>query len=72
MICPKCKSDQLNVIDSRPTENHTRRRRQCVICGARVSTVEISAEEYKKMTQRLYQLESILSQLRDTVPKILN
>jgi len=41
MNCPKCKSDELSVIDSRDTdENAVRRRRQCEKCGYRFTTYE--------------------------------
>ncbi|MFD2207596.1 transcriptional regulator NrdR [Kiloniella antarctica] len=42
MRCPFCSSEDTQVKDSRPTEDHTaiRRRRQCASCGARFTTFE--------------------------------
>lgn len=41
MLCPKCKSDKLSVIDSRDTdEKSVRRRRECEECGYRFTTYE--------------------------------
>lgn len=39
MKCPKCNSDTA-VMDSRPHEGTTHRRRECVACPTRFSTVE--------------------------------
>lgn len=49
MICPKCKRDQLSVIDSRRSDRSIRRRRKCAACGNRLSTVEIQTEEYEEL-----------------------
>ena len=41
MNCPKCKSENLSVIDSRDTDDRTvRRRRKCDDCGFRFTTYE--------------------------------
>lgn len=42
MICPKCKSEQSHVVDSRDVENGhaVRRRRECEACGKRYTTYE--------------------------------
>lgn len=44
MKCPECGFDESKVIDSRPTENKVRRRRECIQCGARFTTYEIIEE----------------------------
>ncbi len=44
MKCPECGCEESKVIDSRPTENKVRRRRECVQCGARFTTYEIIEE----------------------------
>lgn len=52
MNCPKCKSSKLDVIDSRemPKDNTRYRRRSCLVCGYRFSTIEtIDERKYKKM-----------------------
>jgi transcriptional repressor NrdR len=39
--CPECGYDDSKVIDSRPTENKIRRRRECLSCKNRFTTYEI-------------------------------
>ncbi len=41
MKCPECGYDDSKVIDSRPSENKIRRRRECIKCGYRFTTYEI-------------------------------
>lgn len=53
MICPKCKSFQVKCIDSRPYLTPIRRRKECVTCGHRFTTIEVTVLAYKKsITQR--------------------
>lgn len=42
MRCPFCKKDQIKVLDTREVKNgwETRRRRECLDCGARFTTYE--------------------------------
>ena len=40
MKCPYCGFEDLKVIDSRPAEDKTRRRRECTRCGERFTTYE--------------------------------
>lgn len=44
MKCPECGFEESKVIDSRPTENRVRRRRECIKCGVRFTTYEIIEE----------------------------
>lgn len=44
MKCPECGCEESKVIDSRPTENKVRRRRECTKCGTRFTTYEIIEE----------------------------
>lgn len=44
MRCPECGCEESKVIDSRPTENKVRRRRECIQCGTRFTTYEIIEE----------------------------
>lgn len=44
MRCPECGDEESKVIDSRPTENKVRRRRECIRCGYRFTTYEIIEE----------------------------
>ncbi|MDR1753604.1 MAG: transcriptional regulator NrdR [Eubacterium sp.] len=41
MKCPDCGHYDSKVIDSRPTDNKIRRRRECLSCGGRFTTYEI-------------------------------
>lgn len=47
MICPKCKNNNDMVIDSRNHAHSIRRRRVCVECGYRYTTVELLAKNRK-------------------------
>ena len=40
MKCPYCGYEELKVIDSRPVDDKTKRRRECVRCGERFNTFE--------------------------------
>ena len=51
MKCPKCGQNECIVIDSRPKEDHTYRRRSCYYCQHRFSTFEISEDEYEKLKE---------------------
>jgi ribosomal protein S27AE len=47
--CPKCYEDTLEVIESRPTQNGlVRRRKECKTCGHRLTTREISDDQYQQ------------------------
>lgn len=53
MICPECKCYDSTVIDSRMTDDGMiRRRRKCLSCGVRQSTVEIPIDLYAGMQER--------------------
>ncbi|MCL2076777.1 MAG: transcriptional regulator NrdR [Oscillospiraceae bacterium] len=41
MRCPDCGYEDSRVIDSRPTDNKIRRRRECLSCKSRFTTYEI-------------------------------
>lgn len=51
MTCPKC-NESTKVIDSRTDEDSTERRRECVVCGFRFSTVEIDRDLYERMVRQ--------------------
>lgn len=46
MRCPKCKSVNVYVVDSRPKDGTTWRRRECSGCNHRFNTMEIDEELY--------------------------
>ena len=41
MRCPFCNYEDTKVIDSRPSDEKKRRRRECVKCGKRLTTYEV-------------------------------
>ena len=49
MNCPKCGNDT-HVVDSRPNDESVARRRECVACKYRFSTIEIETELLEKLT----------------------
>ena len=49
MQCPKCKNDDTSVVDSRPTGETNRRRRQCVACGYRFTTREVMDDDLQEL-----------------------
>ena len=70
MICPKCGANDDKVLDSRPTDDGfaVRRRRVCLVCGARFSTIE-KIEGLKPMvvkkdgTKQLFDADKIMRSL---------
>ena len=49
MRCPKCKSEQVFVVDTRPKDETTWRRRACTSCGYRFNTMELEESEYQDL-----------------------
>lgn len=50
--CPFCGFDNSRVIDSRPTEDRKRRRRECLSCGKRFTTYEIVEQPLRIVVKR--------------------
>ena len=48
MNCPKCRSNQVIVIDSTKYTNRVKRRRECLTCGFRFNTIETIGERKNK------------------------
>lgn len=46
MKCPYCGAES-KVLDSRPVYDAVRRRRQCLLCEERFTTIELCVEEKK-------------------------
>jgi transcriptional repressor NrdR len=65
MKCPKCGSDQLHVTDSRPVDVVVKRRRECLDCGHRFSTAEITMKEYKLYLSILDQKNRLMGLSRE-------
>lgn len=61
MNCPKCGSNQVYVVDSRPDKDCFKRRRECMFCSERFNTVEIKMEEYKIYKEMKLKLLGLVS-----------
>lgn len=70
MLCPKCKSNKLTCIDSRPSGDTTRRRRQCLDCKVRFSTMEIPEYEYNDLKNKAKLLAAILKTAAEISGKV--
>jgi transcriptional regulator NrdR family protein len=51
MTCPEC-NGKTKVVDSRTDEDSTLRRRECIDCGYRFSTVEVDKDMYERMMRK--------------------
>lgn len=75
--CPKC-GGITQVTNSRPSENHVRRRRQCLVCGFRATTLEryltttFSAQRERALLDKIQQFESQIKQLREAYAESLS
>lgn len=49
MICEKCESEQISVLNTRMTQGIKRRRRVCLECGFRTTTYEIAKEDIESV-----------------------
>ena len=70
MKCPKCNAMGLSCADSRPYYETIRRRRRCLNCGYRFSTVEISIEDYHKLKENEADATDVLSNLEEILSKV--
>ena len=80
MTCDGCRGDT-KVIDSRASDNITRRRRECETCGARFTTYEVRDELYdllrghqriaKKIQDARAGLNSVLDIIETSLPEEL-
>lgn len=54
LLCPNCGSHKSKVIGTEPDRNRIaqKRRRMCLECDERYSTIEIRFEQYKELVQR--------------------
>jgi transcriptional regulator NrdR family protein len=81
--CPACKG-RSKVLDSRPHDDHLRRRRKCLECGHRWTTHEIDADLFalyeqasaelrlaRKRIARLEGMKSLGPEVRERARKLL-
>ena len=64
MNCPKCGFEMSGVVDSRYINNTKRRRRECILCGERYTTVEVFYEDFKKMQKDKNVLEQKIEKIK--------
>ena len=62
MNCPKCGSDQCFVVDVRTQNGYIKRRRECMFCGERFNTAEITEVEYKSFKEMKLKLIGLVNQ----------
>lgn len=67
MLCPRCNSTQVFVVDSRPHGDTTRRRRECRDCKVRFSTLEVLELDYKDLKGKEAILARVLKNVSETV-----
>ena len=60
MNCPHCESDRTDIIDTRTSGEHERRRRRCKECGFRFTTYELTKTEYERFLAERKALEAIM------------
>ena len=58
MQCPGCGGVQLHVIDTREVLGGRRRRYECLVCGSRLSTLEVPMETLAKLKKEIKRLGS--------------
>ena len=61
MNCPKCGSEQISVINSRPEARSVKRRRMCHDCLHRFSTTEGETDKYEKLKKSAASFEKLLT-----------
>jgi len=57
MRCPYCQYEESKVIDSRPSDDKKRRRRECLKCGKRFTTYEVVEQPMRIVVKRDGSLE---------------
>lgn len=67
MRCPKCKSYNQRIVDSRPANNTVKRRRECLDCGFRFNTVEFSNETLQEYEEDIERVLAVLSKAKEVL-----
>lgn len=65
MKCPACESYEQRVMTTRAFETRIGRLRRCTACGHRWNTVELSAEELRRLSAAADALRSFMRACRD-------
>lgn len=69
-ICPNCKGRYSFVVDSRPTPTSTRRRRKCLDCDHRWTTMEVNEGELQMDPRALTTLVNLVDSAGNTIDSI--
>lgn len=72
LICKKCCSEHLFVINSRrdkETKEYVYRRRECANCGFRFSTIEVDYEAYCKFVEVDKKYNNLVELLKNLTTK---
>ena len=51
MKCPMCGSDNITTVDSRSDHDNTVRRKKCIACNHRWTTIEIDKDQWYSALQ---------------------
>lgn len=51
MKCPMCGSDNITTVDSRSDDDNTVRRKKCIACNHRWTTIEIDKDQWYSALQ---------------------
>ena len=69
MNCPKCGAET-RVIDSRPTGDMIRRRRECENCRRRITTYEVTLEQFGEWQKQQREKQKEQREKQDIINKI--
>ena len=59
--CPNCKSENLYCVDSRKSQGKVRRRKKCLECGFKFSTIELPMNEVYRIEKTLHLISELQS-----------
>lgn len=59
--CPTCRTITCKTIESRKTKDARRRRKECITCGTRVTTYEVSSEFYSEAITNKTLIEKVIN-----------
>lgn len=65
MDCPKCGSGNGYVMDSRRAGGTVKRRRRCLDCGHRYSTMEVDAEKLRELERTVAVLRLLQEKIEE-------
>lgn len=69
--CPGCGLDKTSVIDSRADREGVRRRRKCLVCEHRFTTVERLRPDHANMQATVADLEKGINKLKKTMRQVV-